>query len=78
MVTQGLARDGDPLFDHHGGFDRRQGVSRDGVRRLGQLKILRMVEVRHAKAQVALEPVKLGLFRRNACKQVIHKGIDIF
>ena len=31
VVAQGFASDGDALFNHHRGLDRRQGVPLDGV-----------------------------------------------
>jgi hypothetical protein len=71
VVTQGFAADGDALLNHQHRFHGGQRVPLDGVRGVGQLKVVRALQVADAMRSAAQQGIKLGLLGSDACGQVL-------
>ena len=66
MILELLAADGDALLDHQIGFDLGQRVSFNGVRGVGQLKVVSVFKVLERVRRQRAQPVKLRLLFFNA------------
>jgi hypothetical protein len=60
MIFQRLAADCNAVLDHHPRFGGGQRVALDRIRRVGQLDIVRLVEVFEAVRRLRPEPVELS------------------
>ena len=61
MVAQRFATDRDPVLDDLGSLPKRERVSLDGVRGIGQLDVIMLLQLRQGNGRQRAQAIEFGL-----------------